>query len=295
MFRKILMRSCKPRGFSSIAAKGLSSQPITIENFRNVQLNYLKALKLEQFDKAALYHLIGDFLVKPEQPDLLAAERLLNAFRSNLPEIDAKGELVSLYIIQLFEWKNEESPAKAVDLVCSILEQVEPLKSASIITPFVLEFIWENLIKTHSNDSAHRFYDACKKHSALIESTGFSFDNAFKERLLLELFLPCRNQALTDRIVADSLVEDKIGISCATLYEIFKVFVEPEIEDPYPEPEIFSPSSVIPRFHALVSLLQRWKDSGIPIKGESVSKALASLFQNFLPSNSMIKRLESVI
>ncbi len=264
---------------------------VTIENFRNIQLNRLKELKPDQFDKPALYHLIGDFLVKPEKPDLVAAEQLLTTFRSYLPEIDTKGDLVSLYIVQLIESKDESDTQKAVEFVSSLLE----LQSRSLVSPFIIEFIWENVIKYHASESGQVFYDVCVKHYSLIESCEISTEKTFKERLLLELFLPCRNQAMIDRIVADSVSDGRIGVSASTLLEIFKVFIEPEPEDPYPEPEPFTEAATLPRFHSLVSLLQHWKDLGIPVKGDSVSKALSNIFKKFLPSNSMMKSLESLI
>ena len=267
------------------------NEPITIESFRNLQLNRLKDLKSENFDKKALYHLIGDFLVRPEKPDLTAAEQLLKEFQSDLPEIDAKGDLVSLYVVQLLEVRDESNVQKAVEFISHILEANSKLLSS----PFVVEFLWENLIKSHANEAGQKFYEVCVQRSELIESCGFSLDISFKERLLLELFLPCRNQAMIDRIISESVSDNRIGINPSTLLEIFKVTVEPEVEDPYPEPEPFANAATLPRFHALVSLLQHWKDLGIPIKGDVISKALSNLFESFLPSNSMMKRLESLI
>lgn len=273
------------------------NETISIDNFRKIQLESLLNLKPENFDKCALYHFIADFLVKPEKPDLRVAERLLNAFHQNLYDIDSNGELPSLYLIQLFESKDASAAQKAVDFVAKLFENVESRKCESpiAITSFMIEFIWENLIKTSSNEAGRLFYDTCVKYSSLLENCGFTFDIAFKERLLLELFLPCRNQAMVDRIISDSVSDGKICVNSSTLLEIFKVFTEPEIEDPYPEVELFSDSTTLPRFHALVDLLKHWKESGIPIKGDSVSKALSGLFQKFLPSNSMLKQLESVI
>lgn len=282
--------------FSSSLARKTPEEVITLENFRKVQLNRLMELKPGQFDNNTFYHLVGDFLVKPERPDLIIAEQLLNACHNQLPDIDHKGELCSLYLIQLLDSKETFVSQKAVDFVSRLLEQAASLKRdpPAVVTSFMMEFLWENLTKTHSNDAGQCFYDTCSKHSKLLQSIGFSFNQELKERLLLELFLPCRNLSMVNRIVLESVTNNQISISAPTLVEIFNVAIEPEIEDPYPEIELFSDPRTVPRFHALVELLHQWKELGIPIKGESISKALTILFQKFLPSESMLKKLESV-
>lgn len=111
---------------------------------------------------------------------------------------------------------------------------------------------------------------------------------------MVDLFLTCRNDVMIDRIVAESVSNSAIGIRPDTLVEVFKVALQSDAEDPYHDPEPFSESTVQPRFHKLLQVLERWKSAGVPIKGEAVSSALSIVFQDFLPSEKMLKDLQEL-
>lgn len=268
-----------------------TSPILNIESFRKFQAQTLQEMNPDQFNEVALYHFIGDFLVKPDQPDLSVAQRMIDEFLFKIPSLDPKGELTTLFLIQLLESNEAGKEGRAVDLIGRILDFKAAKKSPIqlSLTSFALEYTWEQVIKNLSSDAGQAFYTVCGKNFVQLQEIGFAFSPEFKERLLLDLFLPCHNDIMIDRIVAES-----VGIRAETLVEVFKVALQPDSEDPYHDPEPFSESTIQPRFHKLIQVLERWKSAGIPIKGEAVSSALSTVFQDFLPSEKMLKELQAL-
>lgn len=268
-----------------------------LESFRSSQFTNLQGL--ESLTEENLFHLIADFLVKPETPDLAMSEKLINKFVFTHPGIDPQGELCSLFLIQLLQKRTRENTSKAVDFFKSLLEAVAIEKAAAPvqikISQFLIEYILEAIFEIKDDISGGELYQICNdtRFKHLVPTF-----NAYKDRLILELFLPSLNWKFVDLIVSDSVnSNNQITVSSNVLAEIFHVLLHPNNDDLYFEPinqEPFANTTIQPRFHRLVELLERWISSGISIKGLEMSKAVAKTFSRFIPSESMMKKLETL-
>lgn len=298
MLVRQLLRSCCRRGrtFATKTAPVEGFQILDTESFRKFQAQTLQELNPDQFNEVSLYHFIGDFLVKPERPDIPVAQKMIDEFLFKVPSLDPKGELTTLFLIQLLDSDALDKESKAVDLIGRILN-FKAAKKTNIdltLTPFMLEYTWEQVIKNHANNAGQALFDICAKSSSQLQEIGFAFSAEFKEHLLVDLFLPCRNDQLIDRIVSKSVSNNAIGIKPETLVEVFKAALQPDPDDLYHDSEMFSESTVQPRFQKLLQVLERWKSAGIPIKGEVVSAALSTVFQDFLPTEKMLQDLQAL-
>lgn len=281
------------RFFSSVPLPSKTVETVSIANnleideFRQQQLARLQCLKPSDFTPSALNQLIADFLVSPNKPDTILAGRLLDKFLFKVPEIDENGDLVTLYLLQLIQ--NGEI-SSGIEFVLRLLKE-----SQIPVTPFIMECILKGIIDSKSDELGLNLLKTIKEteNSQLINLE-------LSEQLIIELFLPRLNWPAIDFIIAESVTNSEvqqINISSSVLQEIFQVLLAPHPNDPYYdalENEPFTGNLVNPRFHRLLQLLERWKHTGIPIKGKQISKALEDIFKNFLPTESMMKELQKL-
>lgn len=276
------------RSFSSTLAAPLNEifDNLEIDEHRLKQLGRLQSVKPDDFTPVALNQLIADFLVSPKIPDTVMAGQLLNKFLFKVPKIDEKGELISLYLLQLVQNKEIATGAQFLKKILQEKECQIPLP------PFMLECLWKGIIDSKADSIG---FDLLK---TIKESKSELITAEFTEQLILDLFLPRLNWPAIDYIVAESAVESQeITISASTLQEIFHLLLAPVPNDPYFDPldsEPFTGNLVNPRFHRLLQILERWKNSNIPIKGKQISRALEESFKRFLPTEAMMNELQKL-
>lgn len=273
------------RNFSSCVTATASEIPDIFE-YRQEQLSRLQDLKPADFSPVVLNQLIADFLVSPRKPDTILAGKLLDKFLFKVPEIDENGDLITLYLLQLIQ---ENEIGQSFGFIKRILQEKD---SKVPITEFMIELVWRALIDSKSDKFGFELLKT-------INDSKFTqfLTNEFKEKLVIDLFLPCLNWDAIDFIVSESATT-QITISASVLQEVFHVLLNPVPNDSYYGPidsEPFSGGLVNPRFHRLLQVLDRWKNSGIPIKGTQISKALEITFKTFLPTESMMNELQKLL
>lgn len=289
------VRTIRMRPFSSEAlAKSPQNAPAEIEEYRNHQLERLQSLKPSEFNPLALNQLIADFLVSPKTPDTLLAGKLLDKFLFKVPGIDEKGDLATLYLLQLAQ-AGETSQSAA--FLKKLLQAPESAKLP--VTPFMLECVWKSLTDSLNDTAAFDLLQACKETS-FPQIVGNFLTREFKDQLILQLFLPRLNWSAINFLIADSVQNDQITVSAHIIEEIFLVLLHPTASPSEPffdpvEAEPFTANTVNPRFHRLIQTLEEWKNLGIPIKGKQISKALEETFKRFLPTDSMMDALQKLL
>lgn len=283
------------RSFSSFVNKTLgeasaSFNNLNIEEYRQHQLERLQSLKPSEFTHSTLNQLISDFLTSPLKPDIQVAGKLLDKFLFKVPEIDENGDLCSLILLQLLDF---EDLGAASDLFMRLLKSNEEATKSTPVNSFVFECVWKAVINKKSDSIGWELLKACKESSISELVT-----SEFKEKLILQLFLPRLNWTAIDFIISESVSNIQITLSASVLQEIFQVLLTPIPNDYHfdaVESEPFTAHLLNPRFHRLIEALDRWKNSGIPIKGSQIAKALEASFKKFLPTETMMESLQKLI
>ena len=300
MLLRNLVKRLRPirqlRAFSSAEAQiiePVSTTPshLNIAEYRQHQLERLQAMKPSEFTPASLNQLIADFLVSPLKPDVQVAGKLLDKFLFKVPGLDESGDLCSLYLLQLIDAEDLET---AVDFFKKLLNSKEEVKLAN---SFMFESIWKSVIDKKADALGFELLKTCKESASPAISELVSAE--FKERLILQLFLPRLNWVAVDFLISESVSNNnQITIPAAVLQEIFHVLLNPIPNDLYNDPlesESFTGNLINPRFHRLIEILDRWKSTGIPIKGSQIAKALEETFKKFLPTDAMMESLQKLL
>lgn len=262
-----------------------------IDEYRKHQLERLQSLKPSDFTPSALNQLISDFLICPLKPDVQVAAKLLDKFLFKIPGIDGNGDLCSLYLLQLID---VEDIGAAADFFMKLLKSKE---ESAPVNLFMFECVWKAVIDTKSDSIGLELLKACKETTqpAISEQVNSS---EFQENLIIQLFLPRLNWPAMDFLVSASVSNNQITIPAEVLQEIFHVLLNPIPNDYHHDIVEFDPFTadvVNPRFHRLIEALSRWKNSGIPIKGSQIAKALEESFKKFLPTESMMESLQKLL
>lgn len=270
------------------------SNSYQISDLRSEQLSRLQTLKPSEFSSLALNQLIADFLVSHTPNNLKMATKLIDKFFFKVPGIDPEGDLATLYILHLIGAK---SISTCVNFLKSILSTKKDLNLKIPVTSFMLECTWRALINEKDDVAALELLQIC--YDSEIQVVNQFLNNDFKDKLILELFLPRLNWSAIDLIVRKSSSNGhQITTSAQVLQEIFHVLLHPNPDDLYFDPinsEPFTANIINARFHRLIEVLQRWKNSGIQIKGIQISKALEETFKRFLPTVSMMNELQKLV
>lgn len=285
--------------FNETASVGVKNTIIpnnlNIEEYRNKQLERLQSLKPSDFTPSALNQLISDFLISPLRPDVQVAGKLLDKFLFNVPGVDDNGELCVLYLLQLIDAEDIEM---AADFFMKLLKSnEEAVKSRTLSNSFMFECLWKEIIDKKFDSVGFNLLKAC-----CLEATQPAISelvtSEFKEKLILELFLPRLNWPAIDFVISASVSNHQITVPAAVLQEIFHVLLSPVANDYHYDPvesEPFTSHLVNPRFHRLIEGLNRWKNAGIPIKGTQIAKALEESFKKFLPTEPMMESLQKLL
>lgn len=264
-----------------------------VEANRIFQLEKLQALKASEFSPLQLNQLITDFLIKPNPPDVTLAGKLLEKYLFKFPEIDEKGDLSSLYLIQLL---NNAELGSCVHFLKLLLKKPEFMNVLN--SQFIFDCVWKALSDSKSDAYAFDLLTAMNENREqnIIQSY---LTREFKDQLIIDIFLPRLNWEAIDHLIRDSVgANNQISIHPSILKEIFIVVLHPDPSDPYFEPidaDPFSSATLNPRFHRLIELLERWKSIGIPIKGRNISGAFEEVFKRFLPSKFMMESLQKIL
>ena len=286
----------KLRAFSSAEAQiiePVSTIPsnLNIAEYRQHQLERLQAMKPSEFTPAALNQLIADFLVSPQKPDIQVAGKLLDKFLFKVPGVDESGDLCSLYLLQLIDAEDLET---AVEFFKKLLNSKEEVK---LVNSFMFESIWKAVIDKKADTLGFELLKSCKESANPAISELLTGE--FKEQLVLQLFLPRLYWPAVDFLISESVSNNnQITIPAAVLQEIFHVLLNPIPNDRYYDPvesEPFTGNLINPRFHRLIEILDRWKTTGIPIKGSQIAKALEETFKKFLPTDVMMESLQKLL
>ena len=304
MLARNLVRKLRParnfRAFSQIAEQ--FSEPLSpsnsfnnlnISEYRNLQLERLQSLKPADFTPKALNQLITDFLVSPRKPDIKVAGKLLDKFLFKVPGLDENGDLCSFYLLQLIDAEDIE---EASNFFVKLLKLKDEASKGTLVNSFMFECIWKAIIDTKSDCIGFEVLKCCK--DAIEPSISELMTSEFKEKLILQLFLPRLNWNAVDFLIAESVLNNQITIPAAVMQEIFHVLLNPIPNDFYYDPiesEPFTANVINPRFHRLLEVLNRWKHAGIPIKGTQIAKALEESFKTFLPTESMMESLQKLL
>lgn len=291
-----LRPSLNLRSFSTVVNETLGKVPasfnnLNIEEYRLHQLDRLQSLKPSEFTPSALNQLISDFLTSPLKPDVQVARKLLDKFIYKVPEIDENGDLCSFLLLQLLDVEDLEA---ASEFFMKLLKSKE--EEAVLVNSFIFECIWKAVIDKKSDSIGFELLKACKE--TLKPTISQLVTSEFKEKLILQLFLPRLNWVAIDFLVSESVSNNQIAVPASVLQEIFHVLLNPIPNDFHfdvVESEPFTSHVVNPRFHRLIEVLGRWKNSGIPIKGSQISKALEDSFKKFLPTESMMESLQKLL
>jgi hypothetical protein len=286
-------RACsRIRQFSAEAlAESNQIYPLEIGDYRSHQLDRLQSLKPSDFTPSSLNQLIADFLVSPKTPDTLLAGKLIDKFLFKVPGIDEKGDLATLYLLQLTQIGETTQSAEFLE---KLLKSSNSESGQVPATNFMLECVWKSLLDSLNDTSAFNLLKTCKE-----TEIGNNFlTRDFKDQLILQLLLPCLNWPAVNFLIAESVQNDQITVSAEVLQEIFHVLLHPTPSDSYFDPveaEPFTATTSNPRFHRLIQILEDWKHAGVPIKGKQISKALEETFKRFLPTESMMDALQKLI
>lgn len=259
---------------------------LEIGEYRAHQLERLQNLKPSEFTPQSLNQLIADFLVSPRTPDTLLAGKLMDKFLFKVPGIDEKGDLVTLYLLQLAQLRE-------TSLSVEFLKKLLKFPGFSV-TDFMLECVWKSLLDSLDDSSAFDLLITCEE----TEIGNKFLTREFKDQLIIQLFLPRLNWPAINHLIAESVQNDQITVSADVIQEIFHVLLHQTPSDSYFDPvetEPFTANVSNPRFHRLLQILEDWKHAGIPIKGKQISKALEETFKRFLPTESMLDALQKLI
>lgn len=254
-------------------------------------LSHLEQSKPLRISNADLRTMVVELCVS-NPSNLPLAGKILEKAILKVPEFDIHGRVSSFYLNQLIE-NNELSIA--VEYLILMIKA--PLGVQSDLDEFGLSSVWRALITNKEDVLALDLLKACKETTfpKVVEALT---DRGFKDDAMLKLFLPRLNWAAIEYLVADSVQEGQINVSVSVLHDIFHVVLAPNSNDLYHDSvdvQSFTSDVINPRFHRLLELLQSWKNSGIPIKGRQMSKALEETFKQFLPTEPMMDDLQKLL
>lgn len=231
-------------------------------------------------------------LFKANTVNVQLAGKILEKSIGMVNELDSNGRFSSYHLVKLVENKQLN---KAVDFLKLLMKIPREMKNS--LDYFCLDTVFRALVEEKEDDLGFDLLKSCKESSfpELIEKFA---DKKFKEDLIMNLFLPRLNWAAIEYLVSDSVQEGEIKMSLNILHDIFHVVLTPNPNDRYFDPvdlEHFTSDISNPRFHRFLELLQSWKNSGIPIKGQQMSRALEETFKRFLPTESMMDGLQKLL